>query len=191
MTDYLPKNQEKDPLYNAEPGIAIVPGSNYQKYMQTFEQLPQSKYALGEPGNPYVYRPYPKMLYRAQRPPKGGAFACSLPQPDAAMFSDPRDLERAEQVQRKFDASCQRIVGDETERSRAMEDGWRESPGDAVSYMEARETDRSTAAAHRNYEDRNMSEPAKREIEAAQAQTDGHLAEVPRKRGRPRKQPAA
>ena len=167
-------NQETHPEYNAEPGIAIVPGSNYAKHMQQFEQFP-GKYG-NNPGNPYTYRPFPKMLYRAEE--YNGAVRCMAAPPDSYEFKDDREYDRARQSAEKFTARCQRIVQDEREMQKAMEDNWRESPDEAVKALEARRRAHSDAEAERAYADRNMSEAAKREIAAAAAETDGHLAEV-------------
>jgi hypothetical protein len=184
-----PQNDLKNREYNAEPGIIIVPGSKYQQYMTQFEQF-QSKLTAGDaPGNPYVYRPFPKMLYRAEH--WEGVPKCMAAAPDSYLFKDPREFERAEVTAQKFTERCQRIVNNEAEMRRAMEDGWRESPAEAVEYLRARDSAKSTAAAELNHADRNLSEPAKRERAEALAEAHArgeHLAEVPEKRrGRPRK----
>ncbi len=184
---YKPKNQEADIIYNREPGIAIIPGSNYAREMMKYEQFPS---AYGpNPGNPYTYRPYPKMVYKAEH--YKGKVCCMAAPPDPHDFADPREYERADEGARRFTEKCQKIVGNEVERSQAFEQGYREHPDDAVAYLLGRDKSKSTAAAHRAYEDRGMSEPAKREIAAAQDAADGqHVAEVPeqpRKRmGRPK-----
>ena len=59
-------NEQTDPRYNREPGIVLIPGSNYVNEVAKFEQQP-TKYTVGTvPGNPYVFRPFPKMLFRAE-----------------------------------------------------------------------------------------------------------------------------
>ena len=188
-----PFSQEKDPLWNREPGLAVVPGSNLQKEYAKFEQFPYSKWAFGEAGNPYEYRPYPKMMYKAQR--YEGRIACNAAPPRRRDFRDDSDWSMAIEEANRFDTSCQLTVTNETERSRAWENGYRDSPVEAVEAMQARDRAIADAAAHRNYEDRNMSEPAKREIAAAQAAVGGeHVPVIPEKkrRGRPRKvQPVA
>ncbi|MEK9725817.1 MAG: hypothetical protein VW405_20360 [Rhodospirillaceae bacterium] len=191
MSEFKPFNIETHPEYNREPGIVIVPGSNYAKEMEKFEQFP-SKYGTN-PGNPYVYRPFPKMLYRAQL--YQGVMACMAAPPDSGEFKgSPDEYQRACEAAQRFTDKCQRIVHSEAEMARAMEDGWRRTPAEAVAYLEGREKDRATATAERNYADRNMSEPAKREAAAAVAAVGGeHLPELPeqpkRRRGRPRKNP--
>jgi hypothetical protein len=191
MAEFKPFSQETHPDYNREPGLVPVPGSNFSKEMAKFEQF-HSKWTMGSsPGNPYTYRPYPKMLYRAQH--WNGKVCCMAAPPDPAEFRDPQEFNRAEEAARKFTERCQRIVRDATEHARAAEDGWRESPQEAVEYLLSRDRERSTATAERNWQDRNMSEQAKREIAAEIEAVGGeHLPEIPeapRRRGRPRKNP--
>ena len=171
-----PTNQERDPRYNMEPGIAIVQGSAYAKEMEKFEQFP-SKYG-SNPGRPYVYRPFPKMLYRAQM--YNGAMTCMAAPPNPLEFNDPREYERKEELARRFNESCTRIVHSEAEMSRAFEDNWREGPAEAVACLQKREQSRADAAAHRNYEDRNMSDTAKAEVKAEiEARGGEHVPEMP------------
>lgn len=191
MTEFRPTNQETDPELNREPGIVIVEGSNLQKEMRKWEQFPSKWTGSAGPGNPYTYRPFPKMLYRAEH--WQGAIRCMAAPPDPGEFKDPREFERAEAAAAKFTEKCQKVVNDDREYQMAMESGWRESAKEATEHLEQRDRDYATLAAQRNYEDRNMSEPAKREIAKAVEAAEGHVAEIPEKkrRGRPRKNPAA
>jgi hypothetical protein len=183
-TLYRPSNQERDDLYNREPGIVVVPGSNYANEMQKFEQFP-SKYG-NAPGNPYVYRPFPKMVYRAEE--WKGKVACLAAPPDPSEFANPAEFQRTEEQARKFTDRCCRVVQNETEYLTARADGWRENPADAMTAGLERQRSVGTAAAERNYDDRNMGELAKREIIAEVSERGGeHVAEMPRRRGRPRK----
>lgn len=181
-------DQERSPDYNAEPGIAIVPGSNLAREMAKHEQFP-SKWtaaAMTGPGNPYTYRAVPKMVYRAER--YNGQPACMAAPPDPYEFKDGREFERAEAASRKFTERCQLVVNDEREYQRAMESGYRESPKDAVDHLIARELGRNNETAHRLHDDRNLSEPAKREAAAIEATADEPLPEIPeQRRGRKRK----
>lgn len=189
--EFRPANQDTDDLYNREPGIVISPGSNAAKEYSKFEQFP-SKWTAGyPPGNPYVYRPYPKMLYKAQD--YHGKVCCMAARPDEGEFRDPREYERAVDAAERFTQRCQKIVNDERERSIAMEQGWRESPDEAVAFVNRRNDEIGRAAAERNYEVERMSEGAQREVRAAEVANDGrHLEVMPeakRRRGRPRKNP--
>ena len=171
MAEPMPRDQDGHPAYNAEPGVVPVPGSNYIKHVAQFEQF-HTKWTAGTagPGNPYTYRPFPKMLYRAQRYQGKGRWLCEAAPPDPyADWRDPRQFERAQEGARAFNKSCRRVVNSPEEMSRAFEEGWRESPDEAVAFRRKRDDDEGVAAAHREYEDRNMSEPAKREMEAQKA----------------------
>ena len=54
-------------------------------------------------------------------------------------------------------------------------------------YLEAREDEKGQVTVHREYEDRNMGEGAKREIaEERDARGGAHIPEMPRRRGRPK-----
>ena len=178
MSEYKPSNPDTDPAYNREPGIVIVPGSNYAKEMEKFEQFP-SKFG-GAPGNPYIFRAYPCMLFRAEM--FQGRARCMAAPPDAGLFSNPDEFRRAEAAAKRFTEQCQRIVNNDEERQKAFESGWRSSPADAVAVLEGGENVKAQVTAERNYEDRNMSEPAKREAEAAVAEVGGeHMPEIPEK----------
>lgn len=187
---------ETNETWNREPGIVIVPGSNYAKERARFEQFPS---AFGAPGNPYVYREYPRMLYRAEM--YQGRIACGASVADAGEFTNPNEYNRQEEAARRFTERCQRVVKDDRELQAAMEDGWRKTQKEAVEYLEARMQAKSQAAAERHYSDRNMSDAAKAAAKAAELKHfDEHgeqleaVPETPVKRrpGRPRKNaPAA
>ncbi len=189
--EYKPRNQETDSLFNREPGIVVIPGSNYANEMQKFEQFP-SKYG-NNPGNPYVYRPFPKMVYKAEE--WKGKICCLAAPPDSAEFANPGEYARMDELARKFTERCCRIVQDETEYIRARTDGWRDDPQAAVEAGLERQRSLATAAAERNHDDRNMGELAKREIAARVAEVGGeHQPEiqaqpVKRRPGRPPKSP--
>lgn len=181
--DITPRDQEKDPRWNMEPGLVLTPGSREVAEYARFEQLP-SKYTVGTvPGNPYTYRPFPKMVYRAERYPGTGKLCCMAAPPDPAEYEDPRKAEHAQVLAQRFTEKCQLIVRDEVEYSRAMESGYREGPAEAIAHAEGREDAIARATAERNYEDRNLSDAARRESEAVVAAAGGqHVPEVTRER---------
>lgn len=180
VTEYQ-KNQETSELFNREPGIAVIPGSPYAKYMSQFESSPVGGFAAG---NPYKYRPFPKMLYHAER--VNGAPVCMGAPPDPynpAYSTNPALFERDVLAAQRFTEKCQRIVNDEREFQKAMEGGWRESPEDAVAFLIQRDKNTSKLDAHREYEDRNLSDSAKAEIMAEREARGGDpIAEMPEKR---------
>lgn len=115
---------------------------------------------------------FPKMLYKAIKRPNG-QYACADPLDEA------------------FAAQCQWIVNDEREQAKAREMGWRHSPVEALEYAEAREQDIAQQAAERAYQDRRLMGKAKEELDAAEHATSEHVLDVPRRPGRPRKDPDA
>ena len=135
---------------------------------------------LAKWNRPYVYRPFPKMLYMARKRPDG---IVSIQETDDRIFGTTPGAADA------FTATCQKIVKDESEMQRALEAGWRESQAEALEHHEKREQYKGNVAAHRLYEDRNMSEAARAEAAAVDASTEEHVPEIPvkRKPGRPRK----
>lgn len=183
--------QNRRPEYNHEPGIIPIPGSPFMREVAKFEQS-DTKWTSREhgcpPGNPYTYRPYPKMLYRAYR--EGGSPACLSAPPDPSEFGGKSDaLRAAEEKAKRFNERCTLIVQDDTQHRRAAEDGWMEDPKSAVEWLIAKDKKLVLDAAHTEYEDRGMSDVAKRErAEALEANGGDPMPEIPEKRrGRPRK----
>lgn len=115
---------------------------------------------------PYVYQRFPAMLVKARLHPK-------TMQPE---IHDPHDPI--------WTSGNQVTVHNEEEEKRYLADGYRKTRDEA---LEAYEKDRwrtAQAAGHREYEDRNLSGPAKAEAAEALAAVDGseHVPEIPRKR---------
>ncbi len=133
-----------------------------------------------QPGNPYVYREYPRMLFRAQRHPVTGKTSCAEMPPNSIEFLNQNEFERADRAVASFNRSCQKTVESADEYRIAMNDGWRESPVDAIAEYEKRRKGTSDIAANRHYNDQFMSPAARAEAAAADAGTDEHLAEIPR-----------
>jgi hypothetical protein len=124
------------------------------------------------------FAPFPRMMYMAQRRPDG-----------VYSVGETEDRLAGGNVE-SFNARCQMVVNSEQEMSAALERGWRPTPREAMERHEAKETAISTAAAHRAYEDRNLSDAARAEAAAYEASTPEHVAEIPVQRrgpGRPRK----
>lgn len=132
------------------------------------------------------YEPYPKMLYRAQTHPVSKQVRSYSPEPDMLDYTTSADYERALNQISRHNTACTKVVHDEAEYRRAISDGWRESPGQAMEAAEARAIEISDLAARRHYTDRTMSEPAQREAaDADRSAGMQHVLDVqPRKRGR-------
>lgn len=173
----------------------VNPESPETKEMVKWEQFP-SKWTLGAaPGNPYQYRPFPAMVYRAHQIPAphlgAGKLAVSLGEPEFYGFRDQQEWERARESAARFTTSCQRIVNDEAELSRAMEDGWRPTPGEALAHAEARANVISHETHKRQSADSAMSEGARAEAEQFERENFGHQPEIPTAAARKRRKGSA
>lgn len=149
-------------------GVIYSPESEIVKERERWEQRNY------DPRN----HPFPKMLYMARQRPDGKV---STGETDDTQFRNvPGGAEQ-------FTKTCQRIVRSEDELRRAKDEGWRESQAQALEHHEYLRKLVADAAAHRAYEDRNMSEPARAEAAQVDAEEFGHVAEVQEKkrRGRP------
>lgn len=118
------------------------------------------------------------MVYKARKGPNGGPFKVIDPMDDAWSMQN-----------------CL-TVGNRDEEERAVREGWRLGPKEAIDHANALEDAISRAAAERAMADRRMSEKAQREAAEADSQTADHLPEIPeapvrRGPGRPRKESAA
>lgn len=160
-------------------GIVRIAGTPYANELQKWEQHPQPW--APTPGNPYQYRPFPKMLYRAGT--FKGKLAVTAQAAPRHEFRTDEEWARAEEAATEFFRKNQRVVSDEADYSRAHEAGWRDSLEDALAFAEKREDDISRAAAERHASDMKMSEPAQREASEVDAASEFHVPEVPRKRG--------
>ena len=171
--------------------VVINPESEYAKELRKWEQFPEKVNGTMYPaGNPYVYRPFPKMLYKAQTWPRTGKAACFAPPVSPYGWPNQDQYQQALLEAEHFTTSCQRTVKDEGEYGLARGQGWCESPQDALAHYEAAQKALSDAAAEAAFMAARMSEAAQREFNAAQAATHEHVADVdaPKRRpGRPRK----
>lgn len=106
---------------------------------------------------PYVYREFPKMLFRGTTTTAGRV-----------------EIE-------------QRIVGSEGEQALAVGAGWSSHPERAREIETRAQEDLGTAAAERAWTDRRLSPQAQAEAAAVDQTTAKHLGEIPvaPKRGRP------
>jgi hypothetical protein len=121
--------------------------------------LGMTEYAkeLANWNKPYVYREFPKMLFRGTTTTAG----------------------RVE--------VAQRIVASDGEEHDALAEGWATHPARAQEAETRRQEAIGTAAAERAYTDRQMSDPAQAEAAAAdQAAGAKHLGEIPARPRRPR-----
>jgi len=120
------------------------------------------------------------MLYMAKRRPDGII---------AVIEGDDRLFDNKPGSAEQWTMANTLTVKSEAEMISAMERGWRKSPVEAIERFNEKEKAIANAAAHRAYEDRNVSDKAKAEIAEAEAEAGmDHVPEIPEKRrGRPRK----
>lgn len=137
---------------------------------------------------PYRYREYPKMLYAADYP------AAQRDAQAAERYRERRDEpgvrdEMMRHAQAAMKNACW-VVADAAEERQALDTGlWAETPQGAIAAEERRQQAIAQAAAESRHDDRRLSAAAMAERDAIDADHEGHLVEVPEKRGpgRPRK----
>lgn len=163
---------------NEYGGIVISPASELGKELRKWEQHHTYLVPPGtHPGNPYVFREFPKMLYKAQKQ-RNGQYACMLPAPVSYDYERADAYERAVLIKESFDKSCYRIVADETAERLAKGQGWAETIPAALELAEAHERAIADAAAEAAYAAQRMTEQARAELKAADAATHAHVVDV-------------
>lgn len=135
---------------------------------------------------PYKFQAFPKMLYALDYPDATIARmeAENLP----AIGVNDHDRKKALILAERRVAAATRIVHSEKEL-RAAGAGWYETPDEVVEAKAGFQRDMEMADAHRAYEDRNMGDLAKREMEAVEDASEAFvpvIAEQKRGPGRPR-----
>lgn len=152
---------------------SFVPGvSQYEKEARRWDTT-RSQGGM----RPDHFEEYPKMVYRARRPDSGGQFVVTIPGLDA--WSEQNCLK----------------VGNRHEEERALGDGWRNTPQEAIAHANALDEAISNAAAERAMRERGMGEKARAEAALVDAATFEHVPEITpaavseakKRRGRPPK----
>jgi hypothetical protein len=121
---------------------------------------------------PYVFDRFPIMLYMARQREDGIVRVAE---------TDDKQCGGKPGAAEVWTMGNQRIAKNEDEFLKLKGQGWAETAADAMELFEKRRKEVSTAAAHRAYEDRNMSEAAKAEAAVVEAAQFEHVAEVPEK----------
>lgn len=159
-------------------GIVINPHSALGKELCRWEQHRTEYVGRGmNPGNPYVFRPYPRMLYKAQRLP-GGQYACLMPAPDLYTFDHADQYARACLLKESFDRSCQTIVTDESAERIKVGQGWAFTPTAALELAERAEQAIGNAAAEVAFAAQRMTSNARAELTASDGATHEHVVDV-------------
>jgi hypothetical protein len=117
------------------------------------------------------YEPFPKMVYKANQLENGKVAVFDM----AAIYgTDLNVVTRAE----AFNKRCELIVHNQHELDRAMADGWRGSPKEALDYHEGLQQDIAKAAAEAAYTVQRMSDKAQREYQQADEATEHPVTDV-------------
>lgn len=123
---------------------------------------------------------YPRMLYKAYKG-EDGVVKCMDSFPRPYLYPNQEMYRMAVEAVEHFNTSCQRTVQSPQEQRQAEEEGWRDTPIGARDFVMSLERAITQAATHRAYEDRNISEKARAEVAAAEAETPDQLGEIPEK----------
>lgn len=123
---------------------------------------------------------FPKMLYKAYKG-EDGRVRCMDTDPKPFLYPNQEMFRMALEAVHNFNESCQLTVSSPEEQKAKEEEGWRESPKAAMDFVFSLERAITQAAAERNHEDRNMSEKARAEIAAAEADTPEQVPEIKEK----------
>lgn len=184
------ENLDQHPLdQDAPPSVVIAPHSALGKELRKWEQhITHLTPAGTRPGNPYVYRPFPKMLYKAEKHPQSGQPVCVMANPHPWHYASADELQHAQNMQASWNTNHQRIARDEGEEALAKGQGWANSPAEALELFERSRIDISRVAAEANYTAARMGDQAQREWKEAADATADHVVDVQgKKRGRPAK----
>ena len=137
---------------SAPGGIQWNRASPYAREMAKWEM---DSHEFGPPGRPRGShggaQPYPAMFYKVKRSATGG---------------------RVEVVESQ-------TAGDEAEGRNLYSRGFYNGLAEAAAALAESEQNDAVLAANRNHNDRNMSEAAKAESQAAEDAHDGHMPSVP------------
>lgn len=161
-------------------GVIINPESELGKELQKWEQFPRHlpDGTIAPAGNPYAYREYPRMLYKAQMW-KNGKALCFAPPVSPFGWRDGNEYQQAQLEAETFTKSCQRIVKTEAEHAIAKGQGWCVSAAEATEQYEREQDAIARQAAEARYVAQGMSSKALAEFEAATDATEQHVVDVP------------
>lgn len=130
---------------------------------------------------PYVYREYPRMLYGLGYPAAVRERAEAEMIPAFGMRDEEKKAALAKAERKIQESTC--IVQNEA-HYRKMGPGWFESPAGAEAELLSQQRRIEEVAANRAYEDRNMSDKAKREIDAYDEAADHFVTHIPERKRR-------
>jgi hypothetical protein len=168
----------------------ISPESAEGKELLKHEQWPANWNGTRyEPGNPYVFRPFPKMVYRATAK-ENGKVVCMEAPPEPDRYEKPVDYDRALRLHDQLMKACTKIVPDESAYLVAKGQGWCDDPTLALEAYEAQQRALGDAAAERLFRDQRMTRKAQDEAAMADISTHEHVGDVPAPKLKPKQNPA-
>lgn len=124
----------------------------------------------------YEYRPYPKAMYGRWTDEAKLKALREVARRMELDLSDDFDYREAESHIYQYDT---KLVHNAREHADWRAKGWADHPAGVDTAVQQIESDVAHVAAHRNYEDRNMSPAAKAEAEAYEAEVEDFVPAVP------------
>lgn len=156
-----------------QPGQVMYDG----RWISTASEQGKEVLKFEQPNYNPDANPFPQMLYKAERNPKGKVMVFE-DEPLAHGFTDAMFSKEQNRVQ-YFNRGNMKTVKSQEECSEAMNAGWMESPAEALVEFERRERAIGDETAHRHYEDSKMSEHAQAEAKAVDDSTEFHVPVIP------------
>jgi hypothetical protein len=157
------------------------PTTAYGKELARFEQH-RTKYTAEDdgvpPGNPYQFREYPRMMYRAVQHPRTKQMVCMDIAPNPMLFSKPQEYDHACVATEQLNRQCTRIVPDDVAFRNALNEGWRSSPKEALEAHEQKMCAIAEETARRHFSDQAMSPRAQAEADRVDASTEHQVPDV-------------
>ncbi len=167
-------------------GMEISPDSDLGRELAKWEQHPTRLVPRGkQPGNSYVFRPYPKMLFKARQGRDGRAVVSQV-EPHLSEFPHVDAYNRAVLANDEQNKRSQRVVQSAEEEAIALGQGWHPTPDAALAAYERERDQQAVAAAEAAFAVRRMSAPAQAEFAAAEAATSAQVCDVPAPKRKPR-----
>jgi hypothetical protein len=158
--------------------VIVTPESELGKEMAKWEQHQTAIVGPGQqPGRPYVYQEYPRMVYRAVKRPDGKV-VCMEGEPDPGGYAVSAEFERALAAVTARNRLCNRLVEDAAAWGVLQGQGWFKTPQEAVDGFEEEERARGNAAAETEYQAQRMSPQAQAELKQAHEDTMEHVTDV-------------
>jgi hypothetical protein len=127
---------------------------------------------------PTSFQEFPQMLYKAETHPITKQMRCMDIEPSTLDFPDIQAYQRALNQITIFNQRCTKIVGNDEERRKALNDGWATSAKEAMAFVEKRDIAIADEAARRHFSDQRMSESARAEAAEADRSTSKHVLDV-------------